>query len=115
MNEVEKTFEMINGVIHYREYKFEMIKDTELSQEDYEEKRAQLQEELDDIQTELDRLHAREMTLDKDLSLFTRFDSLNAPNEEDVVYDNVEIVDEVFEEVNLEEDNEEIISEPIVN
>ena len=115
MNEIEKRFEMINGVIHYREYKFEMTKDTELSQEEYENKRKELLNKLEQVTVQLDELEDKQQQISSDLEVFNKFDQLTeffGEDEEEVE----ELSDEEDnEEISDEEDNEEIISEPIVN
>lgn len=103
MNESEKRFEMIDGVIHYREYKFEMIKDAELTQEDYDKKKLDTINELIAIRDEIDVLSDQEKDLERDLMLFNKFEQVNTAVEEEKEEEEDEI--EVIEEDN--QDNQE--------
>lgn len=106
MSEVEKKFEMIDGVIHYREYKFEMVKDAVLSEDDYRNKKTELMIALESIREQINDLHDKETSLEKDLELFERFDVTNS----DVFLEEVDEEDSTdSEDLDEENDSEEVI------
>lgn len=105
--ELTKKFEINDGKIFYREYKYEKVKEVELSIDDYNNRRTEMFLGLENINDEIDTLISKKNKLINDIRIFTEFDELLQEQSEEESVSDEEVLDNNEEETPIsDEDNQ---------